>query len=239
MKAAHGVPWHDLRERYGPWKKARERLRLWTKDGTWRKMLDGVIIKDGAVGRVGLLGGPVHQHAAGARKGLHQRTNRSPCHHRREPGRSRGGLSTKIHLAGGRSMRFLLTPDQAGDIPTPAAARRISVGRVRQAGPRCRPDVVILDKAHSQPSTRPRNRHGLSQTRRPDHPPHREAPVATRSPAFDTALDMLRYVVKRCFNRLRQFRDLAARHTKRTASYQAASPSRPSSSGPDDLQDGS
>ncbi|PZF92803.1 hypothetical protein C1I99_21285 [Micromonospora deserti] len=40
-------------------------------------------------------------------------------------------------------------------------------------------------------------------------------------------------VVKRCFNRLKQFRDLAIRYAKRAAYYQADSPSPPLSSGSD------
>jgi len=39
-----GVPWRDLPERYGPWKTAHERLRRWTADGTWDKILAEVIV---------------------------------------------------------------------------------------------------------------------------------------------------------------------------------------------------
>jgi transposase len=45
-----GAPWRDLPDRYGPWKTAHERLRLWTKDGTWDRIRDRVIVKDDAVG---------------------------------------------------------------------------------------------------------------------------------------------------------------------------------------------
>ncbi|GHF26707.1 hypothetical protein GCM10017786_71120 [Amycolatopsis deserti] len=45
-----GAPWRDLPERYGPWKTAHE--RLWTADGTWQKILDGVIVKDDSIGEV-------------------------------------------------------------------------------------------------------------------------------------------------------------------------------------------
>jgi transposase len=31
--------WRDLPERYGPWKTAPERRRLWPADGTWDKIL--------------------------------------------------------------------------------------------------------------------------------------------------------------------------------------------------------
>ena len=73
-KLRTGAPWRDLPERYGPWKTAHERLRLWTADGTWQKILDEVIVKDDSVGEVewvisvdsSVVG--AHQHAAGARK---------------------------------------------------------------------------------------------------------------------------------------------------------------------------
>ena len=42
----------DPTERYGPWKTAHERLRLRTRNGTWQKILDHVIVKDDSVGAV-------------------------------------------------------------------------------------------------------------------------------------------------------------------------------------------
>jgi transposase len=51
-KLRTGAPWRDLPERYGPWKTAHERLRLWTADGTWDTILAEVIVRDDAVGEV-------------------------------------------------------------------------------------------------------------------------------------------------------------------------------------------
>jgi hypothetical protein len=67
-----------------------------------------------------------------------------------ELGRSRGGLTSKIHVAADRRCRplaFVLTPGQAGDSPqfAPVLERvkvRGPVGR-----PRTRPDAVAADKA--------------------------------------------------------------------------------------------
>jgi transposase len=73
-KLRTGAPWRDLPERYGPWKTAHERLRRWSVDGTWDRILDEVIVKDDAVGRVEWIFSVdstsvrAHQHAAGARK---------------------------------------------------------------------------------------------------------------------------------------------------------------------------
>ncbi|SFT53973.1 Putative transposase of IS4/5 family [Geodermatophilus amargosae] len=73
-QAETGVPWRDLPERYGPWKTAHERLRKWTADGTWDRILTEVVVKDDAVGAVEWTlsvdssSVRAHQHAAGARK---------------------------------------------------------------------------------------------------------------------------------------------------------------------------
>lgn len=69
-----GAPWRDMPERYGPWKTAHERLRRWTADGTWDRVLEQVVVKDDAVGDVEWVFSVdsssvrAHQHAAGARK---------------------------------------------------------------------------------------------------------------------------------------------------------------------------
>src|SRR6187200_2650750 len=72
-KVRTGAPWRDLPERFGPWKTCHERLRRWTADGTWDRILaaaqvhaDGTPVQwtisiDSSIVRA-------HQHAAGARK---------------------------------------------------------------------------------------------------------------------------------------------------------------------------
>jgi transposase len=73
-KLRTGAPWRELPERYGPWKTCHERLRVWTADSTWDRILDHVIVKDDSVGAVewtfSIDSSSVraHQHAAGARK---------------------------------------------------------------------------------------------------------------------------------------------------------------------------
>jgi transposase len=73
-KIRTGAPWRDLPERYGPWKTCHERLRRWSADGTWDRILDEVIVKDDSVGAVEWIISVdstvvrAHQHAAGARK---------------------------------------------------------------------------------------------------------------------------------------------------------------------------
>jgi len=53
---------------------AHERLRKWTTDGTWERLLDEVVVKDDSIGEVQWVISVdstvvrAHQHAAGARK---------------------------------------------------------------------------------------------------------------------------------------------------------------------------
>ena len=82
-KLRTGAPWRDLPERYGPWKTCHERLRRWTADGTWDRLLTQVQVKDDAVGRVEWTVSVdstvvrAHSHAAGARKKGAPRARRS------------------------------------------------------------------------------------------------------------------------------------------------------------------
>jgi transposase len=144
-------------------------------------------------------------------------------------GRSRGGLSTKIHLAvdrRGRPLSILLTGGQAGDNPQllnllDAIAVRSGPGRPRQ-----RPDMLIADKGYAHDSTR----EALRRRRIRHTIPERSDQIARRAvkgsrggrpPTFDPEVYRQRNVVERCFNRLKQWRDLATRFAKRAAIYRA------------------
>lgn len=66
------MQWRDLPARFGPWKPVFERLRLWSADGTWERLLLQVQAAADAAGEVdwdmrstAIVG--AHQHAAGAR----------------------------------------------------------------------------------------------------------------------------------------------------------------------------
>lgn len=61
-KLRTGAPWRDLPERYGPWKTCHERLRRWTADETWDKILAKAQVRDDGqpvecTVSMGLLGG--------------------------------------------------------------------------------------------------------------------------------------------------------------------------------------
>lgn len=87
--------------------------------------------------------------------------------HFREPadhalGRSRGGLSTKVHLSAdgrARPLAFALTAGQAGDAPTfETVMSRSRVPRNGPGRPRTRPHLVLADRAYSSRAIRTRLR---------------------------------------------------------------------------------
>lgn len=146
-------------------------------------------------------------------------------------GRSRGGLSTKIHLAvdgRGRPLSILLTPGQAGDNPQLLALLdHIRVNPPGPGRPRSRPDVLIADKGYAHDSTRSAlRRRGIRHVipERSDQISRRAAKGSAggRPPNFDKVLYKRRNVVERCFNRLKQWRDLATRYAKRASIYRAS-----------------
>ena len=122
-------------------------------------------------------------------------------------------------------MSIILTPGQAGDNPQLLPLLdQITVRRDGPGRPRKRPDRVLADKAYSHPSTRAALRaRGIRFTspEKSDQIARRAAKGSRggRPPAFDPALYADRNVVERCFNRLKQFRDLATRYAKRAAYY--------------------
>jgi hypothetical protein len=82
---------------------------------------------------------------------------------RREPddhglGRSRGGLTTKIHLAvehGQKPLSVVITAGQRGDSPQfRPVLEGIRVPRLGGGRPRTRPDRVRCDKAYSSRTNR-------------------------------------------------------------------------------------
>src|SRR3989449_5148991 len=105
-----GCPWRDLPERFGYWKSVHQRFSRWATSGVFERifkalasdhdneymMIDATIVR-------------AHQHSAGARKKNGEQAI----------GRSRGGLSTKIHAlvdALGNPVELMLSPGQTNDL---------------------------------------------------------------------------------------------------------------------------
>ncbi|MFF9488255.1 IS5 family transposase, partial [Streptomyces sp. NPDC014676] len=146
-------------------------------------------------------------------------------------GRSRGGLTTKIHLAcdgRGRPLAILLTPGQRPDsVCARPLPERIRVPRTGPGRPRCKPDQVIADKAYSSRGFRAYLRkRGIAHTipEKTDQRRHRlrRGGHGGRPPGFNRETYRRRNMIERCFNRLKGFRGIATRYEKTTTSYEAA-----------------
>ncbi|MFG2943439.1 IS5 family transposase [Streptomyces sp. NPDC048282] len=234
-----GAPWRGLPERYGPWRTAYERFARWEADGTWAKLLEHVQVRDDAVGRVEWTVAidstinRVHQHAAGARKraadrdDLEDPDSSQAC---QALGRSRGGLTTKVHLAvdgRGLPLSIVLTPGNTNDATAfGQVLDGIRVPRATTGRPRTTPARVLGDKAYSNRAIRhlPRRR-GIAATipERRDQVANRRrrGTLGGRPPAFDKDIYRVRNTVERCFARLEQFRAIATRFDKLADRYRA------------------
>jgi len=129
--AKTGVPWRDLPERFGHWHRVFQRYNRWCKTKVFTRIFETlrdpdleVLMLDSTVIRA-------HQHSAGQK-------NSTP--EQEQLGRSRGGVSTKIHVAVdglGQPTQIFLSPGQDHDV-----TKAPDLIRDSQA------DKVIADKAY-------------------------------------------------------------------------------------------
>lgn len=143
-------------------------------------------------------------------------------------GRSRGGLTTKLHLAcdgRGRVLAAVLTPGQRHEsTQLGTVLDAIRVPRPGGRGRPCkRPDHVIADRGYSYPTCRRLvRRRGLAHTI-PERRDQRQRRAARRGHplAFDAARYRARNVIERCVGELKQWRAVATRYDKRAGNYRA------------------
>ena len=93
--ARTGTPWRDLPEAFGRWDAVYNRFRRWERRGFWRQLWERVQAEGCPLTRQLFIDATIvraHQHAAGALK-------KNGGQAAQALGRSRGGLSTKIHPA--------------------------------------------------------------------------------------------------------------------------------------------
>ena len=117
-------------------------------------------------------------------------------------GHSHGGLTTKIHVpvaAEGRPIRLKLTPDQAGDAP-------VGTEFVADLDPGA---TLIADRAYG---TNPIRESAAARGVWANIPPR---VIREDAFSFSPRVYRQRNPVERFFNRIKQFRGLAARYDRR------------------------
>ena len=143
-------------------------------------------------------------------------------------GRSRGGLTTKIHLAADqrcRPLAMLTSQGQRHDsVAFQAVLDKVVVDRVGPGRPRTRPDWVLADKAYSSKQ----NRAYLAGRKIKAAIPIKDDQAAARrrkgrAGGRPSAFDPVRYrdrnTVERAVNKLRETRAVATRYDKRDYVY--------------------
>ena len=143
-------------------------------------------------------------------------------------GRSRGGLTTKIHLLADRRCRPLTRVTTAGQrhdsLAFEALMNRLRIARTGPGRARTRPGRLLADKAYSSRKIRAHLRQrGIAATipEPADQIAHRVRRGSTggRPPEFDTVAYRDRNTVERTINKLRGHRAVAMRTDKRDYVY--------------------
>ncbi|MGH3614772.1 MAG: IS5 family transposase, partial [Pseudonocardia sp.] len=139
-------------------------------------------------------------------------------------GRSRGGLSTKIHLLADSRCRPLARVTTAGQrhdcLAFEALMERLRICRVGPGRPRTRPARLLADKAYSNRKIRAYLRRRRIKATIPEKSDQQKARAAKgstggRPPVFDTEAYKKRNTVERLDNKLKAFRAVALRTDER------------------------
>jgi transposase len=199
--ARTGSPWRDLPTAFGPWNSVYVRFARWADKNVWQSIF-AVLGEDADVEEVFIDSTIVraNQHAAGAAK----------KHGEQALGRSRGGLTAKIHACVeglGQLARFTLTGGQVADIT-----------QAQTLIEQTQPGAVLADKAYDADAL-------LAYIEGKDAkaviPPKTNR---KNQRTFDKHQYRNRNLIERFFAKLKQFRRVATRYDKldsRLASFVA------------------
>jgi transposase len=193
-----GAPWRDLPGIYGPRTTCYNRFVRWRRAGVWSGIMQALTAaRDAAVQMIDTSMVRVHQHAACIADSGNQAV-----------GRSRGGLTSKLHAVvdgKGLPLRLGITAGQAHD-------NRLCLTLLSGLAPRT---MLLADRGYAAGWTRALvNEHGAWANIPPKR--NRREPIC-----FSPHLCRARNCIERFFNKIKHCRRIATRYDKLAANYLA------------------
>jgi transposase len=183
---------------FGPYTTCYNRFVRWRRAGVWGRIIDALAsAHDAAVQMIDTSIVRVHQHGACITRNQHQ-----------SMGRSRGGLTSKIHAVvdgNGLPVRLALSPGEAHDV---RLARKL-LSRLKSGA------MLLADRGYDADRVREL---AMKKGAWANIPPKRNHsdPIC-----FSSYLYRARNQVERFFNRIKQCRRVATRYDKLAANYLA------------------
>lgn len=215
-----GSSWKDIPPEFGKHKTIYNRFYRWTKEQLWSRIVDRLLHRLDAQDRIDrslwCVDSSViraHRVASGARKGM---LNSEENAAKNALGRSRGGYSTKIHIATdakGLPLSVTATPGQSGETPE---LKNLLDSIPLSLHRKCkRPKAIAGDKAYSSKATRTNlNAQGIA-----DIIPKRSNEKSKKR--FAKKLYKKRNIVERVIGWLKEYRRVATRYDKNIECYLA------------------
>ena len=193
-----GAPWRDLPETFGPYTTCYNRFVRWGRAGVWDQIMDALAeTHNSAVQMIDTSVVRVHQHGACIASISEQHM-----------GRSRGGLTTKIHAVvdtNGLPIQLGLTPGETHD-------NRLCSALLNELRPRT---MLLADRGYDADWIRAL---AVKQGAWANIPPKRNRKEAI---CFSPYLYRARNLVERFFDKIKQCRRIATRYDRLAANYLA------------------
>lgn len=195
-----GIPWRDLPRRFGDFRVVHTRFSRWSKTGVWEGVFEH--LADDGDKEYAMIDSSIvraHQHSAGAKGGPEAEAI----------GRSKGGVSTKIHAlvdAWGHPLSFHLSRGQASDLDG-----------ADQLLPDVVADTVLGDKGYDADA---RVIELLQAQGKTAVIPPRANRKQLRE--YDKELYKARHLIENFFAKLKQYRAIATRYDKRGRNFLGA-----------------
>lgn len=210
-----GAPWRDLPSEFGAWQTVYKRFRRWCKTGLWQRVWSKLVNQfrknDKLSFEVWMVDGSIvraHHSSVGGSKKSSTNAKENGL------GRSRGGYSSKLHIAcddQGLPIGIVVTPGQINEPTVFHQLMQTIPFSLRTCS--SRPEALAGDKAYVAGYI-----FGwLDKLQIGNVIPNRKN--ENKNPKFCKATYRLRNVVERLIGQLKQFRRIATRYEKTIESY--------------------